>query len=127
MPVLIEILTSTNDRYAIQQPEVHLHPKAQAAFGELIYTNAKSNRNKFYIETHSDFTINRFRYCLAKDNVAEGQHKDKPSAQVVFFERKGTNTSFTTIPISPNGKYDQNMPEAYGRFFIDEELKVLDI
>lgn len=127
MPVLIEILTSNNDRYAIQQPEVHLHPKAQAAFGELIYTNAKNNHNKFYIETHSDFTINRFRYCLAKDNVKEGPHKDKPSSQVVFFERKGTNTSFTTIPISQNGKYDQNMPEAYGCFFIDEELKVLDI
>lgn len=123
MPVLIEILTSNNDKYAIQQPEVHLHPKAQAAFGELIYSNVKNNHNKFYIETHSDFTINRFRFCLAKDN----SKSEKPSCQVIFFEREGTNTTFTTIPINHNGRYDQTLPESYSYFFIDEELKMLEI
>ena len=122
MPVLIEILTSKNDKFAIQQPEVHLHPKAQAAFGELIYSNVKNNHNKFYIETHSDFTINRFRYCLAKDTKSE-----KSTAQVIFFERKGSKTSFTHIPIQSNGKYCESMPAAYGEFFIDEELKMLNI
>jgi hypothetical protein len=50
------------DVYLLQQPEVHLHPKAQAEFGSLICELSKRNPEKHYIiETHSDFVIDRIR------------------------------------------------------------------
>lgn len=122
MPLIVEIVTSKGDMFAIQQPEVHLHPKAQAAFGELIYNSVVENKNKFIIETHSDFTINRFRYKLS-----QSKEKNKISGQILFFERHSKGTTVTPIEINENGQYPMDMPENYGTFFIDEELKMLEI
>ncbi|MDP6688819.1 MAG: AAA family ATPase [Alphaproteobacteria bacterium] len=61
LPVIVEILSrSFGSRFAIQQPEVHLHPKAQAALGDLFYQLALVEEKRFIVETHSDFTIDRF-------------------------------------------------------------------
>ena len=76
LPLIVEISISKNTTFAIQQPEVHLHPKAQAAFGEYIYNSVVENKNKFIIETHSDYTINRFRYKLSKP-------KDKNKGNII--------------------------------------------
>ena len=62
LPLLVEILIRPKGAwFAIQQPEVHLHPKAQAALGDLIFHISKNDGKSFLIETHSDFTIDRFR------------------------------------------------------------------
>lgn len=123
LPIIVEILASKDHFFSIQQPEVHLHPKAQAAFGEFIYNTFKTNQNQFAIETHSDFTINRFRYCLANTD----NENTKPTSQVIFFERKETGISLSTIQINEKGEFDDNMPESYREFFIDEELKLLEL
>lgn len=122
MPLIVEIVTAKNDTITIQQPEVHLHPKAQAAFGELIYNSVAENKNTFIIETHSDFTINRFRY-----KSAQSKEKNKISGQILFFERHSKGTTVTPIKINENGQYPMDMPKTYGTFFIDEELKMLEI
>lgn len=122
LPMLIEMLTSSNDFFSLQQPEVHLHPKAQAAFGELIYTSFSSKRNRFIIETHSDFMINRFRYELNK-----AQNDTSPQSQVVFFEREEQGTKFTCMELSNDGRYPEDIPSSYMSFFLDEEFKMLEI
>ncbi|MCH5172564.1 MAG: AAA family ATPase [Erysipelotrichales bacterium] len=122
MPLIVEIITSKDSVFAIQQPEVHLHPKAQAAFGEFIFNSAIENKNKFIVETHSDYTINRFRY-----KMFQTKENNKISGQVLFFERKNNRTNATSIVFSENGQYPAEMPETYGKFFIDEELKMLEI
>ena len=122
MPLIIEILSAENHLFSIQQPEVHLHPKAQAAFGEFIFNAFKTNENQFLIETHSDFTINRFRYVLLKE-----EKEDKPTAQVLFFERHKLGTTLTSIEINEKGEFVGEMPDGYHAFFIDEELKLLEL
>ena len=37
-----------------RQPQVHLHPRAQAALGSLFCEVAASRRTQLVIETHSD-------------------------------------------------------------------------
>lgn len=123
LPLIVEILSSHNHFFSIQQPEVHLHPKAQAAFGEFIFNSFRSNKNQFVIETHSDFTINRFRYCLS--NLKS--KKEKPTAQIIFFQRDKHGTNMTRIKINEMGEFIDTIPESYRDFFIDEELKLLEI
>ncbi|SFC46043.1 Predicted ATPase [Flagellimonas taeanensis] len=122
LPLIIEILSSKNTCFSIQQPEVHLHPKAQSAFGSFLFNAVKNDTNKFIIETHSDFTINRFRYKL---------HSSKEeidfSSKVLFFERTGEGNKITTIDIKKNGSYAKKVPTNYRDFFIDEELKLLEL
>ncbi|WP_333661534.1 AAA family ATPase [Chishuiella changwenlii] len=122
LPIIIEALDSSDYMFSIQQPEVHLHPKAQAAFGSFIYKSATNDRNKFLIETHSDYTINRYRYSL---NSKESQNK--PSSQILFFERKEEGNTISQIKISSKGEYISELPISYKEFFIDEELKLLEI
>lgn len=123
LPLIVEILSSTKQFISIQQPEVHLHPKAQSAFGEFIFDSFKTNNNQFAIETHSDFTINRFRYCLSKSRAT----KDLPTSQVIFFQRDIHGTNLTQLQINEKGEFVDKIPSSYRDFFIDEELKLLEL
>ena len=68
LPVIVEVFARTkNSWFAIQQPEVHLHPRAQAALGDLFFEMATKANKRFVIETHSDYTIDRFRLNFKKD------------------------------------------------------------
>ena len=57
--------SSPENKMLLQQPEVHLHPKAQAEFASLLIENIKTN-NSFLIETHSDYMIDRTRIEIRK-------------------------------------------------------------
>jgi AAA ATPase domain len=118
LPVLVEMFVRPQGTaFTIQQPEVHLHPRAQATFGDQIATLARSQKKVFFVETHSDFTIDRFRL-----NVRE--HGAIPS-QVLFFERGEQGNSAAAIPILENGDLSANQPDAYRSFFLNESLRVL--
>lgn len=121
LPLLAEILIALKGRwFSIQQPEVHLHPKAQAALGEFMFEAASEGEKNFLIETHSDFIIDRFRYCLKKN-------KKKPTSQVLFFERTKNGNRVISIDIDELGQYSEEQPKAFRDFFINEELNLLTL
>lgn len=122
LPILVECYMHRKGLISIQQPEVHLHPKAQAAFGEVIYEVARAPfNNQILIETHSDYTIDRYRYTVNKKG-----EKNKKS-QILFFVRTKTGNVIKTIEITEDGTFPEKMPKEYGKFFLDEELKMLSI
>lgn len=119
LPLIVELFARKKDTwFAIQQPEVHLHPRAQAAFGELIYELSEFENKRFIVETHSDFTIDRYR-------ISVRENKAKCTSQVLFFERRNGRNYATPIPIESDGEYSQNQPSNFRTFFLKEELRVL--
>lgn len=122
MPLVVEMLRRKKTMIAIPQPEVHLHPKAQCAFGTLVFRNWQDNNNQYLLETHSEYMINRFRYEMLSSEKAP-----KGKAQVLFFERNEDGNVITSMPIGENGKFDCDIPDSYGDFFVDEELKMLEL
>lgn len=44
---------------AIEQPELHIHPRLQAAIGDLFVESIQKNGHRFIIETHSEHLILR--------------------------------------------------------------------
>ena len=123
LPILIETLIERNNSFAIQQPEVHLHPKAQASLGAYFYHVSKTDEKSFLIETHSDFLIDRYRREYALD-----KEKKESSAQVLFFKRntKGKN-EMHVIEIEPDGSYSANQPKEFREFFINEGIEMLNL
>jgi predicted ATPase len=120
LPLVVEFLSKgKNERFAVQQPEVHLHPRAQAALGDLLFAMADEKGHSFVIETHSDFLIDRFRYALSKG-------KAKIDSQVVFFSRREGGNQVKVIPIDGSGQYPTTQPKEFREFFINEDLKMLD-
>lgn len=118
LPVLVEMFVRPRRAtFAIQQPEVHLHPKAQATFGDVIAELARAEEKCFFVETHSDFTIDRFRLNLRTNG--------KIPAQLLFFERTEGGNKVTSISINDSGELDGNQPDSYREFFFNESLALL--
>jgi hypothetical protein len=121
LPLIVEIYQGKKRCwYAIQQPEIHLHPKAQSAMGDLIFGHANNDQKTFLIETHSDYTIDRFRQRL-------GKQKHTIDSQILFFSRKNGYNTVTPIEIEQNGAISVVQPEDYREFFIRESQSLLEI
>lgn len=61
-----------NNILLIEQPELHLHPKMQSDFIDLLLKLSLSNKNlKFIIETHSNLMIDRIGKNIYKKNYSE--------------------------------------------------------
>ena len=124
LPIITEQICNNDHRtlFLIQQPEVHLHPKAQAAYGDFLYNVASNKRNIYFIETHSDFIIDRFRLATKKN---EGANKLK--SQVLFFEKTSKGNKVTSIEIMDDGKYSENQPPNFKDFFLNESISMLEL
>jgi predicted ATPase len=122
LPIIVESFAQNKySWFSIQQPEVHLHPRAQAALGDLFYYFSTKEDKKFLIETHSDYTIDRFRL-----NIRKGKNK-KIKSQVLFFERNEKGNTVTPLVFDENGNYPEDQPKSFREFFIKEELNMLGL
>jgi len=83
LPVVTELLRlDAPPMFLLQQPEVHLHPSAQAALGSLFCRIAAWDR-QIVIETHSDHLLDRVRM-----DVRDGAGALKPEdVSILYFER----------------------------------------
>lgn len=118
LPIVLESRRRTGASYiSIQQPEVHLHPKAQASLGDFIYESKKLTGNNFVIETHSDYLIDRFRLRTNKEECLD--------AQVLFFSRGESGNKVYSIKINPDGSYPDDQPNQFREFFLNEELELM--
>lgn len=121
LPVIVEMFDRPPEtRFAIQQPEVHLHPRARAALGDLFFQLADREDKSFLIETHSDFTIDRFRYHIS-------QNKSEVDSQIIFFEKEDGFNTVEHLPIGSNGTLPDDQPDSYRKFFIAENLRTISI
>ena len=115
LPVITELLR--NDAaplFLLQQPEVHLHPSAQAALGTLFCKVAGSNR-QLIVETHSDHLLDRVRM-----DVRDGTVKLKPKdVSILFFERGDLDVRIHSLRLDQEGNI-LNAPPGYRRFFMEE-------
>lgn len=120
LPIVMEMLTSRGDNFYVQQPEVHLHPRAQAALGELMFKTASEYKNSLFLETHSNYMINRFRIALSKS-------QKNLDSQILYFKRTKRGTVIKPIPIGKDGQLIGNYVDEYLSFYLAEEMNLLCI
>ena len=69
-PVMVEsLLAEPNSTVLVEQPELHLHPAAQAELGDL-FLKSMDFGARFVIETHSENLLNRIRRRMAEATLA---------------------------------------------------------
>ena len=67
LPVLVAMLVARSDQIVyLEQPEIHLHPKAQYELG-LIIAESVSEEKNVVVETHSDLVLLGMQTAVAED------------------------------------------------------------
>lgn len=121
LPILVHILSDQNDTvFLMQQPEVHLHPKAQAELSSLIIEMTKQNGNEFILETHSDYMINRARIEIMNQKIAP------EDVALIYLEPVGNTVNVHNIRFDDQANL-LNVPKGYRDFFINESDKLLGL
>ena len=115
LPVLVELFRPDGaPMFLLQQPEVHLHPSAQAALGSLFCTMAASNR-QLIVETHSEYIVDRVRMDI-RDQTTDLKPDD---VSLLFFERTDLDVLIHSLMFDEEGNV-LNAPDGYGQFFMNE-------
>jgi hypothetical protein len=120
LPVLVALLTARPGQLVyLEQPEIHLHPRAQVGLAGLLATAAE--RGVIVVaETHSALLL-----LAIQTRVAEGQI-DPDLVRLHWFRRRDDGvTEITSGSLDEAGAYG-DWPEDFGRVILEAESRYLD-
>ncbi len=111
LPVIVEGFYSPPDStFLIEQPEIHLHPKAQATLGDLLVDLSKNHR-QIILETHSEHIINRVQLRIADETIG------RSDVAIYYFESTEQGTQIREVSLTEYGQY---VNETLPKDFFDE-------
>ncbi|MCX6878657.1 MAG: DUF3696 domain-containing protein [Verrucomicrobia bacterium] len=135
LPVLIHSFASKNQLIAIEQPEIHIHPRLQAELGDVFIESALGgNNNKFLLETHSEHLILRILRRIRETTA--GEMADWPEAlrkacpngirpedvAVLYVEPGEDGAKVVELPVTSDGDFARPWPDG----FFDERFNEYD-
>ena len=122
LPIITELLRpDAPSMFLLQQPEVHLHPSAQAALGSLFCSIAGPDR-QLVVETHSDYIVDRVRMDV-RDKKTDLKPED---VSILYFERGESDVKIHSIRLDDLGNV-LDAPNSYGAFFMEETRRSIGI
>ena len=123
LPMLTELLRpDSSSIFLLQQPEVHLHPSAQAALGSLFCALAKRESRQLVIETHSDYLLDRVRMDIRDRKTS----LDPRDVSILYFESSELDVHIHALRLDEDGNI-LDAPPTYGQFFMDETRRSIGL
>jgi energy-coupling factor transporter ATP-binding protein EcfA2 len=107
LPALVEALyAEPGSTIIMEQPEIHLHPAAQASLGDLFLETAQQ-RKQLIVETHSDHLVSRVLRRIAEGSL--------PASQVAIYycEATAEGTQVRRIPLDEFGRFGEGLPSGF--------------
>lgn len=121
IPIIIGLAREDYQLQLLEQPELHLHPKQQAAVGDLLIHAVKSGR-QIIAETHSIHLVLRILRRI-QENFKRGFETSESfvhsNLMIQFADATDGRTSFLEIAIGKDGEFLQPWPDD----FFDQEFK----
>lgn len=113
LPVLVALLAASQNQIVfVEQPELHLHPRAQVALADIIIQSADQGV-RLVIETHSSLLILALQAAIAEGRIAP----DRVSLN--WFTRDAIGqTHVSEAQIAEDGSYG-DWPEDFGTIELD--------
>ncbi len=104
--------------FLLQQPEVHVHPVAQAKLAQFM----AEGPHDYIIETHSDHIVDRFRLCVMQQVIQPDE------LAILYFENKddGLGSRIYNISVDSQGNV-VDPPDTYREFFLTETERLLGL
>ncbi|MCH8152762.1 MAG: DUF3696 domain-containing protein [Planctomycetes bacterium] len=122
LPIVARVLMGrTGECLLVEQPEIHLHPRAQADLADLFVDNIRQSKNRQYIvETHSEHLLLRVRRRVAEGRISP----DKVG--VLYVERRGQESVVRRLKLNGKGHFD-DWPEGFFEEGYQEALKLAEV
>lgn len=119
LPILVDCLVQGGPGFFLmQQPEVHLHPRAQAELGSFLVQAMLTSRHRFVVETHSDYVVDRVRIAIREGTIEPG------AVSLLFFERGLHGVRVHNLGLDRVGNLVEP-PPGYRKFFLQEEIRFI--
>lgn len=101
LPIVSEVQKGERgDVVLVEQPEVHLHPDAQANLGDLFVDAVRSMRTRqVIVETHSEHLLLRVRRLVAQRRLPPEM------VSVLFVERRGSESRVRRLDLDSKGQF----------------------
>lgn len=102
--------------FAVEQPELHLHPAAQVALGDVFIDGIQNSSPTFLIETHSEHLLLRLlrRVHETSSTRVDTKYKLPPNdLSVVYVQSTPTGAKFTPVSVTDDGDFDEPWPEGF--------------
>jgi predicted ATPase len=121
LPIIVEGFNAPkNALIMIEQPEIHLHPRAQGTMGDLLVDIANFNEKKIIVETHCDLLIRRVCKNILQGNI------DQADVVIYYFEPTESGTEIKTITINKNGQFE-NFPDGFFEESFEEAMEMAEL
>ncbi len=118
LPIVVDVLQGDiGASFLLQQPEIHLHPRAQAELATFLTTLIVGQQKRFIVETHSDYFIDRLRL-----DVRDNRTIKFSDVMIVYFERARRGVKVYPLQLDEQGNI-VSAPKSYRKFFLDEEKR----
>jgi predicted ATPase len=118
LPVIVSGLIAKKDEILIvENPEAHLHPKAQSRITEFL-SKVASCGVQVFIESHSEHILNGIRIAMLRDDIAI----NRDDISILYFQ-ENTKEPFVKLNILEDGSID-NWVDG---FFDQEEIDLAQI
>lgn len=125
LPVIVGALHIKNGIFAIEQPELHIHPALQVALGDLFISQIQEKNVMFLLETHSEHLMLRLLRRIRETGANElepGKWPLTPEQLAVYYVEQGENgVTLTQLRVDTEGEFVDRWPKG----FFSERMKEL--
>lgn len=120
LPVLVALLVAQRNQLVfVEQPEIHLHPRAQIAFAQIV-VNAIRRGVRVVMETHSSLLLLAIQTCIAKGELSAND------VSMNWFTRDDTGqTIVIKAEVGDDGSYG-DWPVDFGNLELELQAKYID-
>jgi hypothetical protein len=129
VPVVVAVLSSTSGLIAIEQPELHVHPRVQVALGDLFIARVNKQRPRdvmssmgivpgtLLIETHSEHLLLRLLRRIRETTEGKLPHFAKPlrpaQLAVLYVEPGEGGTQIRELRVDETGEFLDPWPQGF--------------
>ncbi|MCW5821650.1 MAG: DUF3696 domain-containing protein [Cyanobacteria bacterium TGS_CYA1] len=119
VPVLVALRTASAGQIIyLEQPEIHLHPKAQHTLAEIL-AEAANQGVIIIVETHSQILLTGIQSMIAEEKLSA----DKVALH--WFSRKNGITKIDSATLDDNGAFG-NWPEDFSETLLNAEARYIE-
>ena len=120
LPVVVGAVEPNCTVFAVEQPELHIHPAVQVQLGDVFLKETLEPGKKpriFLLETHSEHLVLRImrRVRESSDNeLPTGFPQVTPEdVAILYVEPSESGTQVVEIPINKDGEFDRPWPKGF--------------